>query len=152
LIIDASGNAFFEGAPGETNALSLFLNPATDRYEFTDANNAVLFGGPGSGPADADCQLAGLHTITAKNSFIVSITLTTNTQSDTVAVRSTADPVTVTSDDGNDTVTLGDAGSVQKLNAPVNVTTTVGLTSLTIFDQADTTGRTMTISSTTLSG
>src|SRR3954463_15792060 len=74
LDIDAAGAAILTGAPGELNAFTLFLNSVTDRYEFTDSN-PVTFSGAGSGAAFADCQNAGPNTVTAKNAFIVSITL-----------------------------------------------------------------------------
>lgn len=149
LAIDAAGNAILTAVGAPTNDFVLSLDLATGRYTFTDTLNPVTFSGAGSGAAFADAQNAGPNSVTALNSFITSIVLSTGDSSDVVLVRGTADPTTVTSADGNDTVTLTTIGNFA---ATVNVTTVVGLTSLVIDNSADPTGRTATLSAASLSG
>src|SRR5262249_24748847 len=122
------------------------------RYEFSDAGAVITVSGAGAGPAFADAQGAGTNTVTVKSAFITSIAIDTDDLSDFVTIRSTAVPTSVTSTGGNDTVRLGDAGSVQGITAPVNVSNSAALTDLVIDDSADATGRTVTLSDSAVTG
>jgi hypothetical protein len=61
-------------------------------------------------------------------------------------------PVFLNSGGGNDAVILGNAGSVQGINAAVNVANSGAFTSLTVDDSADTTSRTASISYSSITG
>jgi Domain of unknown function (DUF4394)/Calx-beta domain len=152
LDISATGAAAFTANPAELNDVSLFLNTGTGRYEFTDAGAVITVSGAGAGPAFADAQGAGTNTVTVKSAFITSIAIDTDDLSDFVTIRSTAVPTSVTSTGGNDTVRLGDAGSVQGITAAVTVSNPAALTDLVIDDSTDATGRTVTLSDSSVTG
>lgn len=75
------------------------------------------------------------------------INLNTGAGSDTVAVRGTgaATVLNVNGQDGLDAVSIGDAGSVQNVKGPVNVSNPLQFTTLTIDDSADATPRNVTL-------
>ena len=75
---------------------------------------------------------------------IGTITLGMGTGADTVNVLSTEPAVTIQGTDGHDRVTIGNGGSVQGIQGPVDVRNFLGRTALTIDDSADATGRTAT--------
>jgi hypothetical protein len=151
LDISAGGVAQFLANPTELNDVTLKLNQATGRYEFTDPGAVITVSGAGSGSA----QGAGTNTVTVLAASLTSISIDTGDLSDFVKIKSTAVPTTVTTTGpgaDNDTVTLGDAGSVQGITATVNVTNLNALSSLVVDDSADPTGRTATLSDTGITG
>jgi hypothetical protein len=153
LDISAAGVAQLVANPTELNDITLKLNQGTGRYEFTDAGAPISVSGAGA--AGANAQGAGTNTVTALAAFLTSITIDTGDLSDFVKIQSTAVPTTVTTTGigaDNDTVTLGDAGSVQGITATVNVTNLNALTTLVVDDSADPTGRTATLSDTSITG
>src|SRR5262245_28969051 len=155
LDVNAAGVAQLIADPFELNDITLFLNTATGRYEFTDNGAPITVSGAGTGAADADVQGAGTNMVTAKSSFLTSITIDTGDLADFVTVRSTAIPTTVTTTgtgDDNDTVTLGNAGSVQGITGTVHVANDNALSTLLVNDSADPTGRNVTMSDTTIHG
>jgi hypothetical protein len=155
LDVDAAGVAQLIANPGELNDITLVLNPVTARYEFTDNGAVITVSGAGAGAAGADVQGAGTNTVTAKASFLTSITIDTGDLADFVKIQSTADPTNVTTTGtgaDNDAVTIGNAGSVQGITGPVNVTNANALSSLVVDDSADATARTVTMSDTTIHG
>ena len=155
LSIGADGHAVLSSDPGETSAFILSVNPFTGLYEFSD-RNSITFSGPGAGPAFANCTYvspqplsltaASVANVTAKASFITSITLATGTNSDQVTIVSTAAPTTVTSTGGTDSVDIGGP-----ITAPVHVTATAGRSNLNVGVD-DRSFQTVMISDTTLSG
>jgi hypothetical protein len=155
LDVSAGGVAMLTANPGELNDITLVLNQGTARYEFTDNGAVITVSGTGALPANADVQGAGTNMVTAKASFLTSITIDTGDFADFVKIRSTAVPTTVittgTGDD-NDAVTVGNAGSVQGITAVVHVTNVNALSTLVVDDSADVTARTVTVSDTTIHG
>src|SRR5262249_28613761 len=135
--------------------ITLVLNQGTGRYEFTDNGATITVSGTGAGPAFADVQGAGTNMVTAKASFLTSITIDTGDLADFVTIRSTAVPTTVTTTgtgDDNDTVTIGNAGSVQGITGTVHVANDNALSTLIVNDSADPIGRNVTMSDTTIHG
>jgi len=156
LTIGSDGHAVLSSDPGETSEFILSVNLSTGLYEFSD-RNFITFTGPGAGSAFANCTYvspqpmsitaASVANVTAKASFITSITLATGTNSDQVTIESTAAPTTVSSTGGTDNVYIG-AGAI---TAPVHVTTTAGRSNLIVSGEYVAFGA-VTISDTTLSG
>jgi Calx-beta domain/RTX calcium-binding nonapeptide repeat (4 copies) len=156
LDVSAAGVAQLIANPGELNDITLVLNPGTMRYEFTDNGAPITVSGAGAGAAAADVQGAGTNMVTAKASFLTSITIDTGDLADFVAIRSTGVPTSVTTSGtgaDNDTVTIGGGtGGVQGITGPVNVTNVNALSSLTVDDGGNATGRVVTMSDTTVHG
>src|SRR5947208_9938020 len=73
LDINAVGNAMLVANPAELNDISLFRNPGTGRYEFTDNGGPITVSGAGAGPAGANVQGAGTNTVTGLTFFITAI-------------------------------------------------------------------------------
>src|SRR5262245_6009783 len=96
LDVDAAGVAQLIANPFELNDITLVLNQATMRYEFTDNGATITVSGAGAGAAGADVQGAGTNTVTAKASFLTSILIDTGDLADFVTIRSTAVPTNVT--------------------------------------------------------
>jgi hypothetical protein len=95
--------------------------------------------------------------LTAAAAGLTTLTVDTGTGGDTVAVWATPTGLTtnVTSSgtpSDNDQVTVGNAGDMQAVLGPVNVTNPGGATQLTLDDSADTTGRAVTITPSSVSG
>jgi hypothetical protein len=78
----------------------------------------------------------------------------TGTGDDVTTVQATqlGDPFAIHGQNGTDTVTVGSAGSVQGIVAPVSVDNAGGATTLTLDDSADTTARTVTVAPTSVIG
>jgi hypothetical protein len=155
LDINAGGVVQLIANPGELNDISLFLNQTTARYEFTDNGAPITVSGTPAVLANADVQGAGTNTVTAKASFLTSITIDTGDGSDFVTIRSTAIPTNVTTTgtgSDNDAVTIGNAGSVQGITAPLSVSNANDLSTLVVDDSADAAARTVTLSDTTIAG
>jgi hypothetical protein len=153
LNIDAVGTASFVANLGELNDVTLSLAGAL--YTFTDNGAPITVSGAGAGPLAANAQGAGTNTVTVLASFLASISIDTGDLADFVNIKSTGVPTTVTTSgtgDDNDTVTIGNAGTVQGITAMVNVANVNALSRLIIDDSADTTGRTVTINDTTVHG
>jgi hypothetical protein len=155
LTIGSDGHAVLSADPGETSGFILSVNMFPGLYEFSD-RNSITFTGPGAGSAFANCTYvspqplsltaASVANVTAKASFITSITLATGTNSDQVTIVSTAAPTTVTSTGGTDNVYI-----IGPITAPVHVTATAGRSNLSVYG-GNRTFQTVTISDTTLSG
>ena len=62
-----------------------------------------------------------------------------------MTVQATTGPLTVEGQDGLDSVTIGNAGSVQGVMAPVSVSNQNNFTALTVDDSADAVARAVTI-------
>jgi hypothetical protein len=153
LDISAAGAATFTANPGELNDVTLRLNQLTGRYEFTEAGSNPVITVSGAGAAGADAQGAGTNQVTALSAFITSIAIDTDDLADFVRVASTAVPTTVTTAGaGSDTVTIGDAGSVQGITAAVTVMNPDSLSTLVVDDSADPTGRAVTMSEAAITG
>lgn len=153
LDINAAGVAMFIANPGELNDITLSLSAG--RYSFTDNGAPITVSGAGAGASAANAQGAGTNTVTAAAAFLTSITIDTGDLADFVTIKSTAIPTAVTTTgtgDDNDTVTLGDSGSVQGITGTVSVANSNALSRLIVDDSADTTARTVTMDDTTLHG
>jgi hypothetical protein len=83
---------------------------------------------------------------------ISAIGLLMGTGADTLNVLSTQASVTIQGTDGHDTVTLGNGGSVQGIQGPVDVHNFLSRTALIINDSTDATGRTATYTQTGVTG
>ena len=83
---------------------------------------------------------------------ISAIGLLMGTGADTLNVLSTQASVTIQGTDGHDTVTLGNGGSVQGIQGPVDVHNFLSRTALIINDSTDATGRTATYTKTGITG
>jgi hypothetical protein len=155
LDFSAAGAAAFTANPGELNDITLNLNQATGRYQFTDNGAVITVSGAGSGAGGANDQGAGTNAVTFQASFITSISIDTGDLADFVTVQSTSVPTTVTTSatgDANPTVTLGNAGSLQGIMAPVTIGNANALSTVVLDDSADPTGRTVTVSDTAVTG
>jgi hypothetical protein len=79
-------------------------------------------------------------------------TLNTGVGSDRVFVRATTGDLVINGQDGRDTVTMSDAGSVQGVRGDVLVTNATNYTALTIDDLADPASHSATLAATSLAG
>ena len=79
-------------------------------------------------------------------------TLNSGTGADTVTVQATTGPLTVEGQNGLDTVTIGNAGSVQGIMAPVSVSNQKSFTALSVDDSADAVARMATITAAAITG
>jgi len=98
----------------------------------------------GIAPAAINWSTTDLNSVTLKNGI----------SSDTVNVIATSAtiPVSIQGTAGADTVNIGDAGSVQQINAPVAIFNAAAHTNVVVDDLADTTGREVVYSATGVSG
>ena len=115
------------------------LAPAPISYEVGDVISATINGGSGGNTFNVDSLAAGIG----------STFLNSGTGIDTVNIRSTDAGTTLSLDgvNGNDSVYVTSAGSVQGIGGTVNIENTGAFDSLTIDDSADTTARTVTLNS-----
>ena len=91
------------------------------------------------------------ETITANNSDMLAINLTTGRGNDTVNVTRNSEVLNLNSGGGLDTVNVGDNQSgVQLITGPVTVNNSPSYTTLNVNDAADTVGRSATIDLTTI--
>ena len=137
---DATGRAAHVASEGATDTI-LGLGPAPITANVSDlaslalsagtGNNAITFAGAGES---------------------VPATLNTGAGSDAVNVQATAGPLAVHGQNGRDTLTVGLAGSVQGIRAPVSIDNALGSTALTLDDSADGHARSATVNSSTVNG
>ncbi|HJZ58110.1 MAG TPA: hypothetical protein VKE74_24425, partial [Gemmataceae bacterium] len=69
------------------------------------------------------------------------VNITTGTASDTINVLATGVATTLTSSGGNDTVNVGNAGSVQGIRGALTIQNPPSFTTLNVDDSADTVAR-----------
>jgi hypothetical protein len=82
-----------------------------------------------------------------------STTLSAGAGNDTVTVQSASAALTIDAQGGSNDVALGNSGSLAGLTAPVTVSNSgFGSTALTVDDSADTTGRNLAVTTTSVSG
>jgi hypothetical protein len=82
----------------------------------------------------------------------VTTTLNTGTGNDTVNVHATTGGLLVNGQDGADTANLGNAGSAQSIQGAVSINNAGSFTSVTVDDSADTTGRTVAVGVSAITG
>jgi hypothetical protein len=126
-----AGDSAWEGITG--------LAPAVINYEVGDVTSATINGGTGGNTFNVNSLAAGIG----------STFLNTGTGNDAVNIRSTDAGTTLSVDgqNGNDSVYLTNAGSVQAIQGTVNIENAGGFDMLTIDDSADTTARNATLDS-----
>jgi hypothetical protein len=120
------------------------LSPALISWTARDINNLNISGGTGGNTFTVRTTPPGVAAAQA--------TINTGTGTDTVNVLATQRKLTINGQRAIDSVSLGNAGSVQGIQGAVNVTNAAGLTSLSIDDSADNVARNVTLNNTTLSG
>ncbi len=86
--------------------------------------------------------------LTWQHTAVSAINVITGSAFDIVEIRKVSDALTVGSTGGNDEVTVGDpSNAMQSIRAPVTISTTAGLTELTLNDAGDTVGRNVNLTS-----
>jgi hypothetical protein len=153
LTIDDSADA----TPRNTTLANQYLvglTPGDIRWVETDVNSLVI-----SGPTVNAGAAGNTYNVIAAprlNSLPAQTVLNTGsgTVGDTVTVRSvTKSALVINGQNGPDTVTVGDNGSVQAIKGRVTVTNTNGRTALTVDDSADPGARnTVILDATSLTG
>jgi hypothetical protein len=151
--LDVSGGvAMFTANSLEQNFLTLDLNQATGMYELTDTANTISVSGNQMGSV----QGANTNTVTVPAALLTSISIDTGDLADSVTIASTAVPTSVkttsTNQDAHPAITIGNAGSVQGITAPVSISNANALSTLVVDDSADPTGRTVILNAATIVG
>ena len=136
---DATGRAVTIGAASLTGTM---VNGATVNY--TGLASLTVDGGTAT------------NTFTVNNTpSAITTTLNSGTGNDTTNVLATGTTSTldINGQSGTDSVDLGSTShTAQNLNGTIGVANASGLTALTVDDSADTTGRTVSIGATSLTG
>jgi hypothetical protein len=143
LTVDDSADA--AGRMGTIGAAAITgLAPAAINYVANDLSSLTVNGGTGG----------NIFTVanTPGNAGGLTTTLNSGTGADTVTVQKTTGPLVVNGQDGADAVTIGDAGSVRGIVAPVTVTNALNFTDLTVDDSADAGARMATITPAAVTG
>ncbi len=143
LEVDDSADAAARVATISATAIT-GLAPAAINYVANDLNALTVNGG------------AGGNTFTVANTpggaGVPTTTLNSGTGADDVNVEATTGPLTVEGQNGADTVTIGDAGSVQQIAAPVTVSNQNNFTELEVDDSADAGARAATVGAASITG
>jgi acrosin len=141
LIVDDSGDSAGRTATITDSSLT-GLAPVTISYDaFTSLE---VHGGSGGNTFTIQSTPAG-------------VSLNSGIGNDQVNVQATSTPVSIDGDAGNDTVTIGSmapslGGTLTNIAGPVSVSNTSGSTQLIVDDSGDSTGRTATITNSSLTG
>ncbi|MGC8642304.1 MAG: TIGR03118 family protein, partial [Isosphaeraceae bacterium] len=159
ITTSGSGSSLVEslsyiGSAGKTNHLTISTTGIGGKYTFMDTGETITLG---AGALAAGWTGTGTNTVTGPDSSVTEMTVNTGDMNDTVVVQSTDAPVTLYFNNAAsniDSVTLGSDAKkgAQLLNANVTIVNLKGTTDLTVDDSADNKGRTINVSSTTITG
>lgn len=159
IVVNLAGGALTVGISGfrQANAIvgSVTLGGTSASQvtiDSTESSTASTYSVP-----DNDCGanvIVNSFTYNNCTSYAKTVTIITGTAADTVNVRSTfgGDIVNIDGNNGGDVVNITNAGSVQSIFGPVNVTNPSSFSGIAIDDHADSTARTATVTSSGITG